>query len=374
MKILFIAPRFHTNQYSLVEKLFKEGHDVKFYVMGIGNSEDYRDLTPTLIPVSLFTKLYLRYFKGRSEIDVFDYTRFALPSFRKYYKEIKAINADKIIVRVGSYPYFLLLLPLVFLFRKRFLYYSQHPKYQNVRNWKRQLFNRIVSFNYMVPWYTPVLHYGNISKNKINNHYLHYIPFFSNSNRSYKDLISSSNEKVRFLCVAKYENRKGIENLISAANLIRNNGYIFSLTIVGSTGNLKRENYYLKLKAKVDNLKLNDVIELEKNVPYFNMGHYYKRNQVFILPSTNEPASVSQMEAMSYGLAIICTEDNGTAHYIKHGKNGLVIKPNIKSIEIAMEYYLKSQDILLNHQIKSLSIIDHDFSIDNTYKLFMDLL
>lgn len=122
MKILFIAPRFHTNQYSLVEKLFKEGHDVKFYVMGIGNSEDYRDLTPTLIPVSLFTKLYLRYFKGRSEIDVFDYTRFALPSFRKYYKEIKAINADKIIVRVGSYPYFLLLLPLVFLFRKRFLY------------------------------------------------------------------------------------------------------------------------------------------------------------------------------------------------------------------------------------------------------------
>lgn len=102
MKILFIAPRFHTNQYSLVEKLFKEGHDVKFYVMGIGNSEDYRDLTPTLIPVSLFTKLYLRYFKGRSEIDVFDYTRFALPSFRKYYKEIKAINADKIIVRVGS--------------------------------------------------------------------------------------------------------------------------------------------------------------------------------------------------------------------------------------------------------------------------------
>lgn len=101
--------------------------------------------------------------------------------------------------------------------------------------------------------------------------------------------------------------------------MIRNNGYIFSLTIVGSTGNLKRENYYLKLKAKVDNLKLNDVIELEKNVPYFNMGHYYKRNQVFILPSTNEPASVSQMEAMSYGLAIICTEDNGTAHYIKHG-------------------------------------------------------
>lgn len=55
-------------------------------------------------------------------------------------------------------------------------------------------------------------------------------------------------------------------------------------------------------------------------------------------------------------------------------RNGLVIKPNIKSIEIAMEYYLKSQDILLDHQIKSLSIIDHDFSIDNTYKLFMDLL
>lgn len=69
MKYIY-STRFHTNQYSLVEKLFKEGHDVKFYVMGIGNSEDYRDLTPTLIPVSLFTKLYLRYFKGRSEIDV----------------------------------------------------------------------------------------------------------------------------------------------------------------------------------------------------------------------------------------------------------------------------------------------------------------
>ena len=60
------------------------------------------------------------------------------------------------------------------------------------------------------------------------------------------------------------------------------------------------------------------------------MGGYYKRNDVFVLLSEKEQASISQLEAMSYNLAIICSNDNGSAHYVKNSFNGFVIEPNKK--------------------------------------------
>ena len=46
MRILFIAPRFHTNQLHLVHKLIEEGHIVDFFTIGKGISEDYTDVMP----------------------------------------------------------------------------------------------------------------------------------------------------------------------------------------------------------------------------------------------------------------------------------------------------------------------------------------
>lgn len=375
MKILFIAPRFHSNQYALIKKLSEQGHKIDFYVMGKGNSEDYTFIKPKLIPISILTKIYIYFFKRTKEVDVFDYASIALPSIRSYYKRIVELNADIIIIRVGNYPYFLMLLPLVLFFRKKVIYYSQQPKYENKKVWKKEIFNKIVSFNYKIPWYSPVLYYGNWNDTKKNNEYISYIPFFcekKNSSVKIENIIE--NKEIMFLCVAKYEKRKGIEKLIKAADVLVRKGYRFKLTIIGSTGNKTREDFFLKLQAKVDSLQLGNIVELKKNIPYAKMSKEYSRHQVFILPTTKEPASVSQLEAMSYGLAIICSSDNGTAHYVKNQKNGFLIKPDSDSIVVAMEEYLTNFTLLFEHQKMSLFIVENEMSIDKSCDALLSLI
>ena len=49
MKFLFVAPRFHTNQYGSVSSLLKHGHEVKFIVSTQSRIECHDDITPLLL-------------------------------------------------------------------------------------------------------------------------------------------------------------------------------------------------------------------------------------------------------------------------------------------------------------------------------------
>src|SRR5690625_5554899 len=50
MRILFVAPRFHTNQVPLMEALLAGGHQVQFHVERVRPSEDHSLVTPRVIP------------------------------------------------------------------------------------------------------------------------------------------------------------------------------------------------------------------------------------------------------------------------------------------------------------------------------------
>ena len=41
MRFLFVAPRFHSNQFPIVKSLYKSGHKIEFFVQYIGKSEDH---------------------------------------------------------------------------------------------------------------------------------------------------------------------------------------------------------------------------------------------------------------------------------------------------------------------------------------------
>ena len=78
MRLLFIAPRFHTNQLGLVQKLTEEGHAVDFFVIGKGISESYDNLEPKQIPISKLTTWYVN--KFAKNIDFARYAKIAIPS------------------------------------------------------------------------------------------------------------------------------------------------------------------------------------------------------------------------------------------------------------------------------------------------------
>ena len=50
MNILFVAPRFHTNQFELVKSLISEGHKIDFHVSLVRNTENHSLITPKRLP------------------------------------------------------------------------------------------------------------------------------------------------------------------------------------------------------------------------------------------------------------------------------------------------------------------------------------
>jgi len=371
MRILFIAPRFHTNQISLVNKLLEEGHQLDIFVMGMGNSEDYRKITPKLIPTSFLTENYIKYFK--KSVDIADFQNFAIPNLCKYYRMIRKFKPDVMVVRGGPEPvYAKCLFP--FLFSKiKIVYYTQSPKMVTHVSPLRKVYDYVLSNRYKIKWYTPVLYEVN-KKTKLEElAYMDYIPFFIYPGAvTIKERFTDAT--VNFLCVAKYEPRKNLSMLLDTVAQLHQIHKNFKITIIGSTGNDKREAYYEKIKEDIQSKNLKGIITLLKNVPFPEMEKHYQSHHIFLMPSIQEPASVSQLEAMANGMAIICSEDNGTAHYIKDQMNGFIIKATQTELKNAMEKYLLQPEFINKHRQGSLNLVQTDFSIEKNYKKLMDLL
>ncbi|MET3114712.1 glycosyltransferase involved in cell wall biosynthesis [Pedobacter sp. CG_S7] len=371
MRILFIAPRFHTNQASLVNKLLEEGHQLDFFVLGKGNSEDYTAIKPKVIPISIITRKYIQYFKKK--LDIVEFQQFAIPKLFQYYAMIRKFHPDVIVIRGGPEPvYAWFLFP--FLFSKtKLVYYTQTPKLVVKGSLLRKTYDYLLSNRYKIKWYTPVLHTSNNTEKLTDLTYMEYLPFFIYP-KTVEIIDNSANNTVHFLCVAKYEPRKNLSMLIDVVIKLHQKHKNFRLTIIGSTGTDKREGIYKNIKSKIDGNKLQNFIKLLKNIPHPKMEEYYQKHHVFLMPSIQEPASVSQLEAMANGLAVICSIDNGTAHYIKDKKNGFLIEATPKKLEQAMEKYLLQPSLIMKHRQASLDLVKTDFCIDKNYDKFLEII
>ena len=60
LKILFLAPRFHTNQFHVIKKMINVGNDVDMIVQRKGSLEDHSFLQPILVKKSVWGILFSR--------------------------------------------------------------------------------------------------------------------------------------------------------------------------------------------------------------------------------------------------------------------------------------------------------------------------
>ena len=96
MKILFIAPRFHTNQFQTIKVLMKK-NTVYFFSLFKGKTEDYRFVTPLIVEQSKISK----YFQSKLSLR---FDTFYIPKISKLFKKINKIKPDLIIIRIYSRP------------------------------------------------------------------------------------------------------------------------------------------------------------------------------------------------------------------------------------------------------------------------------
>ena len=345
MKIAFLAPRYHTNQIALVKYLLQSKNQVSFYVTRIGKSEDHSSIKPKIIKLNYVSNLIKSFVNSNN--DLFDY-KYGIPSIKELLK-FKSNKYDFIIIRepnrLLSFIYFI----WAKLIGVRIITYFQSEVYKKIfqiKKYYRKIFIKL-SDNQCI---SPCL--GNIKYKKFKD-ITTYLPFCLSAN-SYKKNWFLGN-RVNILTIGKFIPRKKHLLLVRALSMIKAKND-FHLTIIGECSTNEHYVYLKKVKTeiKLRELKINILTNVKPNL----VMEQYKKHDLFLLPSVNEPASVSNLEAMAFKLPVITTNTNQTSCYTEHGVNGFIVKSNnLEDLIIKLQMLINNKDKIKKFGNKSFDIV-----------------
>ncbi|MCL2051964.1 MAG: glycosyltransferase family 4 protein [Lachnospiraceae bacterium] len=330
MRFLYVAARYHTNQVPIMEGLVKQGNEVMFISQFAGQTEDYSCVTPLVLGYSRLTDFIwdiIRIIKKWPKDQLgFKKVKTGLPPLLKLYRNIRDFRPDiAILCERSVYTIFANL--ICRWIRITTILYNQSPLWEgNLRN---DLPHRLVRSLVPSKRITPVLGLPGAGKAIEPNAY--YVPFVMPLMLAPEKKQYSKDNALRIFCVGKYEKRKNHLMLLEIINELNLNAkQKIYLTIAGELKTEKNYDYYREVQQFVTDNQLNDKVVLHKNLSRAMIFCEYEKADFFVLPSTLEPASISQLEAMAHSLPVICSDTNGTACYIENGENGYIFADNQK--------------------------------------------
>jgi glycosyltransferase involved in cell wall biosynthesis len=148
--------------------------------------------------------------------------------------------------------------------------------------------------------------------------------------------------------------------------------YPIRLTLVGQRGDDK---YLENLREYVRDNSLEGLVEFKFNLGPEEIRQEYLANDVFVLPAYKEPAAVSPLEAMSYGLPAVCSDWCGTRCYIQDGFNGFVFKNRDgRDLENKLEKLLGNKGEIRKMGQNALESVRQNHSLEIYYKNFSQII
>jgi glycosyltransferase involved in cell wall biosynthesis len=122
------------------------------------------------------------------------------------------------------------------------------------------------------------------------------------------------------VAVSRHDPRKGLATLLRALAILAAEGRAFRACLVG------RGNLFEFHRSLSTQLGLRDLVTFEGFVP--ESYAYLRHADIFVLPSLEEGSgSVSMLEAMQAGTAIVATRIDGIPEDITDGDSGLLVPP-----------------------------------------------
>lgn len=319
MRFLYVAPRYHTNQMDIMKGLIEHGHEVCFISHYAAAIEDYSYVTPVVLGYSwlyrLLDHLYVKVIhRKRPEAIVFK-IQHGFPPLRKLKKLICDFRPDVVILRERSaYS-----MAAYLICRKRgfpCILYNQNPLWSEPA--KTDLAHRIVGSMTPKLRMTPVM--GKKGSGRSVKEYDFFVPFVIEPQKAPEERTYFASDTVHILCIGKYEPRKHHLMLLQVVEQL--SSYKIHLTLVGEATMAFQKEYCEQVRRYVADHHMEEIVTVKTNVPRREMEAEYLEADVYVIPSTREMASVSQLEAMSYSLPVICSDKNGTASYVEDGVTG----------------------------------------------------
>ncbi|WP_266205210.1 glycosyltransferase family 4 protein [Pontibacter kalidii] len=317
MKILFVAPRFHTNQYQLVKTLQEHHHQVYFHVSYLGPTEDYSLLIPKNFRQSRVS-VFIEKIMAKRVVRRPCY--YYYPKILDYWEGFKALKPDLVIIR-DPYTLFSLIAAFCAYFLKvKVIFYTQEDLYRP-RSRFTYLKQLLTIRFFKAAWITPIKESNDNGKGV---KHMYYFPLPIPTQPLEKAHKKGPIAEPALLMIGKYhQDRKKHLLLLEAVNQLKHK-YRFKLTIVGECMTKGQKQKYKTLEDRIRQLGLSDIVRLKANVPFHDMDELYDSHHVFVLPSVNEPYSISVLEALAHGLPVICTDSCGSKVHVRDGWNGYI--------------------------------------------------
>lgn len=164
--------------------------------------------------------------------------------------------------------------------------------------------------------------------------------------KKFSDLIDKEkiNDKFVITFIGTLEKRKGIYELIAAADQLSNKLLDFDLFIAGD-GPARNDLERWLLSNTCQNVHYLGRISEDEKI------HILKITDVFILQSTNEGVPIALLEAIASGCAIITSPVGDIPTIIKNEHNGILIPPqNVSALVESINMLYNNRTILKNFQ------------------------
>lgn len=129
----------------------------------------------------------------------------------------------------------------------------------------------------------------------------------------------------RLLYVGQLTPLKGVHTAVEALNLMVQSGHeTATLTIAGDSA---LPEFKQQLRQMVASYGLERQVHFTGQVPRDEILRLYREHDILIFPSVwDEPFSITVLEAMASGLAVVGTATGGSAEILEHGVNALIFE------------------------------------------------
>ena len=162
-----------------------------------------------------------------------------------------------------------------------------------------------------------------------------------------------------FVFVGWLDRRKGVYELLNAAQILREEGYDFRIMLAGE--GVDSNAFHSELLAR----SMGDIISCLGWVHGRDKENLFRSADCFVLPSYAEGLPNALLEAMSFGVPVIATRVGAIPEVIESNNCGVLIKPrDVASLVESMRMYLEEDDSVVNHGINGRKAVEDKYSVD----------
>ncbi len=374
MKVMYIAPRFHTNQSAVVKGWIEQGDEVIFISYYTAIIEDYSYVKPIVLGFSkwyypidwLYVNVIKRHDPGNTAFKI----NHGFPPILRIRRVMKTEKPDLVIMRDRT-----LYTIVANWFCKRYGYptvlYNQSPLWD--RPPKQDILHKLVRKMTPSKRMTPVI--GHVSEGTQIEKDSFFVPFIVEPQMAPEEKGYFKKGKIEILTIGKFEPRKHHIMLAGIVGELCREMPDIHLTIIGeATGRLQKE-HLQEVETYIRENGLIDYVDVKINVPRKETDEYFKNTDVFVIPSTREMASISQLEAMSFSVPVIISDKNGAACYVEDGKCGYLFRDcDREDLKEKVKKMLSDREKIKKMGSESYRQICERYTFQNYYQAVMKML